>query len=49
MRDRNEDFGICRSCVLKHDCYKKTCHYIRLALEGIKHFRKLFNLKKLGK
>lgn len=47
MRERYEDFGICRSCVLKYSCGQRTCHYIKLALEGIKYFRKLFKLKDL--
>lgn len=34
MRDRENDFGVCRACMLRDKCRRKLCGIINYILNG---------------
>jgi len=53
LRNRDNDYGICRACIFSALCNAQTCGAIRLALHGGSGYRplqamyeSLYNLKR---
>ena len=43
MRNRNQDFGICRNCGFRYLCKGNKCRIIKKALDGISKPRFKYN------